>query len=109
MQDKIKDRLSEANDKILEAKKLICLAEYETMDIDELMILKSVKQKIQAGANEIKNTLYPKEEFDEAKWLARRDSKDAEHYQRVQKILDDAVATGAYNDGEGKPTINGSK
>jgi hypothetical protein len=59
MQSKIRDRLNEANDKLLEAKKLVCIAEYETTDIDELMILKSVKQKIQAGANEIKDTLYP--------------------------------------------------
>lgn len=62
MKSNLRDRLNEANDKLLEAKKLVCLAEYETMDIDELMILKSVKQKIQAGANEIKDTLYPKEQ-----------------------------------------------
>jgi len=59
MQDGIKDKLDESYSKLLDAKHFIDVAMRETVDIDELMILTSVKQKIPAGADEIKNTLYP--------------------------------------------------
>lgn len=94
------EKINKANQLLIDAKYAIIEAGIYAESMDDHIKLERISKIIQAGIKEILKTFYPKEEFDEAKWLARRDSKDAEHDARVQKILDDAVATGAYDDKE---------
>ena len=94
------EQIHKANQLLIDAKYSIIEAGIHAESMDDHIKLEGVSKIIQAGIKEILKTFYPKEEFDEAKWLERRTSKDAEHDARVQKILYDAVATGAYDDKE---------
>ncbi len=53
------DKMNKALDKLLEAKKLLCQASIEAVYIREQMDIELVKKHVQAGADEIKNMLYP--------------------------------------------------
>jgi hypothetical protein len=85
------EKIHKANQLLIDAKYSIIEAGIYAESMDDHIKLEAVSKIIQAGIKEILKTFYPKEEFDEAKWLKRRTSEDAEHDARVQKILDDSA------------------
>jgi len=94
------EHIHKANQLLIDAKYSIRGAGIYAESLDDHIKLEAVSKIIQEGIKEILKTFYPKEEFNEKVWLKRRTVKDIEHDQRVQKILDDAVGTGAYDDKE---------
>lgn len=96
--------VNKANDDLISAKYSLIEAERIASSIEEKTYLIAVRNRVQDGIREILSAFFPETPFDEQGWLKRRTGKDVEHDQRMQKIIADAVATGAYDDSEGKPT-----
>lgn len=90
-------KINEVNGLLIRAKKILIEATNQSVDIREKMDIEEVQVHIKAGIKEILHTFYPKQEFDAKKWLKERTSKDAEHTEKMQKILDEAVKTGAFD------------
>ena len=90
-------KINEVNDLLITAKNRLIDAVNQAETMEEKIGIAKAQACVQAAIKVILKTFYPKEPFDEAKWFKRRTVKDIEHDQRVQKILDDAVATGAYD------------
>jgi len=84
-------RINEVNDLLITAKNRLIDAVNQAETMEEKIDIAKAQACVQAGIKVILKTFYPIEEFDEAKWLARRTVKDAEHDARVQKILDDSA------------------
>lgn len=89
--------VNKANTALIEAKYQLLEAERIASSIEEKILVKSVQKNVQDSIQNILKTFFPKTEFDEQAWLKRRRSTDAEHNAEMQKILSDAVATGAFD------------
>jgi len=102
----VMELINKANSSLIEAKYALIEAERIASSIEEKTYIVGVRKCVQNGIQKILKTFFPKTPFDEQAWLKRRTSKDAEHDARMQKILDEAVATGAFDNGEGKATCH---
>lgn len=100
----IKQIMEQVKASLREAERLLIAVEKEEVSMDEKLNIATVLKPVREGIQKIK-TFFPEAEFNELEWMKRHSSKDTEHDVRMQKILTDAVATGAYDDSESKPNI----
>jgi hypothetical protein len=87
----VMELINKANSALIEAKYALIEAERITSSSEEKAYIGAVRESVQEGIKEILHNFFPETEFDEQAWLKRRTSKDIEHDQRVQKILDDSA------------------
>lgn len=104
----VMELVNKANSALIEAKYNLIEAN-RIAESEEKVLIEAVQKKVQEGIEEILRNFFPKTAFDDHAWLKRRTLKDVEHDARVAKILEEAINTGAFDDGEGKPTIGKAK
>lgn len=92
-------KINEVNDLLIKANQILIEAQ-QSVGIEQKTDIKAVQAHIKAGIKEILHTFYPKQEFDTKKWLKERTLTDAEHNAKMQKILNGAVETGAFDEKE---------
>lgn len=101
----IKQTMEKVKASFRESERLLNEASVMTDNTEEQINIANVLKHVQEGIQELTKS-FPKATFDKQAWLQRQTTNDTEHNEKIQKILDAAIATGAYDDSESKPTIS---